>query len=458
MRVVDFLRGVRDGAEPTAHDLADFVRGVTAGDIPDYQASAFLMAVCLRGLSHRATCALTLAMSDSGDSLDMSGLGGPVVDKHSTGGVGDKVSLCVAPLAAACGLKVPMIAGRGLGHTGGTIDKLEAISGFDVRPSAALCRQRIAEVGVCMMGQTARIAPADRKLYALRDVTATVESIPLICASILAKKLCEGIDALVLDVKVGRGAFMRDLASATALAQALVAVGEHAGLAVRAVLTAMDQPLGRAVGNALEVVEAHDILRGCGPPDTTLLTVELVAHMLVAAGSAPTHEAAHKRARQQLDNGAALATWRRIVTAHGGDPEVIDRPDLLPQSPHRTDLICESDAVVQSIDSFAVGQLAVRLGAGRARAEDTIDPAVGMVFHAKVGDSVAHGAPLVTVHHASRDIAAVMADLRTAIHLGDTPTPPPPVMLGLSPTSVLAGAALAVAPEPAAVLPDGRAR
>lgn len=398
------LRRVRDGQRVEPGDLKRFIDGLRTGEVTDYQATAFLMAVYCKGLDDDLVAALTLAMRDSGEVIDLSGVPGRKVDKHSTGGVGDKISIPLAPVVAACGVAVPMISGRGLGHSGGTLDKLESIPGFRVDLSVDEFKAQVRDLGCCLIGQTGNIAPADKKLYALRDVTATVESVPLITASILSKKLAEGIDALVLDVKVGRGAFMKTEAEARELAESLVRVGESAGVQVRAVLTSMEQPLGRTVGNALEVRESIDILRGVGPEDTTELTVTLAAHMLVLGHKAKTLEEAKDRATAAIEDGAALRQLGEIISAQGGDPRVIDDESVLPSAPVVREVTAPDDGVVASIDAFTVGMAAVRLGAGRARAEDTIDPAVGFELLKKVGDEVREGEAIVRVH--ARDDAS----------------------------------------------------
>ncbi|MBI5510968.1 MAG: thymidine phosphorylase [Deltaproteobacteria bacterium] len=410
MRVVDFLRALRDGEPLSAADLRTFVSGVAAGTIPDYQATAFLMAVFLKGLSDELTVALTLAMRDSGSVLDLADIPGIKVDKHSTGGVGDKLSLPLAPLVAACGVPIPMISGRGLGHTGGTLDKLEAIPGFRVDLATERFKALVRRIGVCLIGQTGDIAPADKKLYALRDVTATVESVPLITASILSKKLAEGIDALVLDVKVGRGAFMKTEKDARRLAKSLVAVGTGAGLKVRALLTRMEEPLGRMIGNALEVRESIDILRGCGPKDTTELTFALGVEMLLLGKKATNAKAARTMLEAAVRSGAGLAKLEAIIEAQHGDPKVVADPERLPTARQRTPVGAANKGYLKAIDSFALGLAAMRLGAGRSKAEDEIDPAVGIELLHQVGDPVAKNEPMAVIHHNQpADVDAVRA-------------------------------------------------
>ncbi len=372
-----------------------------AGNVADYQASAWLMAAFLKGLSSKETLALTQAMLHSGSVLTLPSVKRARVDKHSTGGVGDKISLCLAPLVAACGVAVPMISGRGLGHTGGTLDKLEAIPGFRVDLDAKRFERIVRDVGTCLIGQTEKLAPADRRLYALRDVTATVECIPLIVSSILSKKLAEGIDGLVLDVKCGGGAFMKDLKSARALAQALVSVGKGAGKRVTALITDMSAPIGRTIGNALETREAIEILQNAGPADTRALTLELGAEMLVVGKRCKSRKEAWPLLERALADGSALEVFRRLVKAQGGDVRVVDEPSRLPQSKTQLVVAAAKAGYVTAIDAYALGVLAIELGAGRTRADQKIDPAAGFELAATFGARVAKGAPLVTIHAAS---------------------------------------------------------
>lgn len=400
-RVALLIARKRDGQELTASELRWLIEGFTRGEVPDYQMSAFAMACVLRGMSEAETLAMTLAMRDSGHTLTLRA-NGPKVDKHSTGGVGDKVSICLAPMVAACGVYVPMICGRGLGHTGGTVDKLEAIPGFDVKLSSAAFEGVVQRLGFALISQTEDLAPADRKLYALRDVTATVESIPLITASILSKKLCEDLDALVLDVKAGCGAFMASVEDARRLARAIVSVGAAAGLKTSAVVTRMDQPLGCAVGNALEVAEACALLRGTGPSDLLECTLALGAQMLLAAGLERSESAAERRLQAALTSGAAVAKLEAVVAAQHGDARVVSEPDRLPRAPCVGSLLASSTGYVQWLDARAVGEVAMQLGAGRARLEQAIDPAVGVVLRKKVGDWVRQGEPLAELHAAEQ--------------------------------------------------------
>ncbi len=431
MRPYELIHRKRDGGTLTAAEIGALVRGYTAGEIPDYQLAAFCMAVFFRGMDDGEVRALTEAMLRSGDVLDLSAIPGVKVDKHSTGGVGDKVSLPLAPLAAACGVRVPMVSGRGLGHTGGTLDKLEAIPGFRVDLPVERFTALVRDLGVGLIGQTARIAPADKKLYALRDVTATVESIPLIAGSIMSKKLAEGIDALVLDVKVGRGAFMKTLPEARRLAETLAGIGRGMGKRVTALVTAMDQPLGLAVGNALEVVESVALLRGGGPPDLRELTVALGAEMVLLAGLAPDLAAARARVERAIADGSGLARFRAVVEAQGGDPRTVDDPGLLPRAAEVLPIPAPRDGVVEAIDAEAVGLAAMALGAGRARVEDRVDPAVGVVLRAKVGDRVVRGEPLCHVHRNPGGEAQplVAARLLGAYRVGEGPAPATPLVL-----------------------------
>jgi pyrimidine-nucleoside phosphorylase len=409
MNPVEFVRQKRDGAEHRPAELAAFVAAFVRGEVADYQASAWLMAAFLNGLTEKETLALTRAMLHSGQVLELRSVKAARIDKHSTGGVGDKISLCLAPLVAACGLAVPMISGRGLGHTGGTLDKLEAIPGFRVELDARRFERTVREVGVCMIGQTAQLAPADRRLYALRDVTATVESVPLIVASILSKKLAEGIDGLVLDVKCGGGAFMKDLKSARALAKALVAVGKGAGKRVSALITDMSAPIGRSIGNALETREAIAILNDAGPADTRALTLELGAEMLLLGRRCKTRELARGLLERALADGSALQVFRRMVEAQGGDVRVIDDPARLPRAKLTRAVLATKAGYVARIDAQLLGMLAIELGAGRTRAEQAIDHGAGFELEALIGERVARGAPLITIHAANEQLAAKVA-------------------------------------------------
>ena len=399
VRPYDLIKAKRDGKPLSAEGVRDFIRGYTAGSVRDYQMAAMCMAIYFRGLSSEELGAWTRAMLESGEVLDLSDIPGAKVDKHSTGGVGDKVSLCLAPMVAACGVKVPMISGRGLGHTGGTLDKLESIPGFRADLSVSEYRRIVREVGACLIGQTATLAPADKKLYALRDVTATVESIPLIASSIMSKKLAEGIDALVLDVKVGGGAFMKTSEQARVLARAMIDIGAMMGRKVIALLTDMNQPLGHTVGNALEVAEAIEVLLGNAAADLTEVTMALGAEMLVVGGKAKDEGEARAMLRRSIESGAALSKMREIVRWQGGDPLVLEDVSRLPHARNTCVLPSPSAGFVSGIDAEAIGVAAMLLGAGRETADGQIDPAVGIVLWRKVGDAVAPGESLAEIHY-----------------------------------------------------------
>lgn len=410
-RAVDIIRKKRDGQELSPAEIEYLVRAYTNGAIPDYQVSAWLMAVILRGLTRPETSALTDAMLHSGDVLDLSELPARKVDKHSTGGVGDKTSLVLAPLVAAGGLVVPMISGRGLGHTGGTLDKLESIPGFNVNLSVPEFRRVLKACGCAMIGQTSEIAPADRKLYALRDVTATVESPYLICASIMSKKLAEGIDALVLDVKTGSGAFMKKEEDAVFLAELMVETGERMGKSVVALITNMDQPLGTHVGNSLEVLEVLEVLRGRGPDDLKELCVELAGWMFFLGGAAATVEQGKLDAERLITSGKALDRFRQMVSLQGGDVSAFDDSAKLPRAKYLQDVKSPKNGFISAMNCEAVGTACVVLGGGREKKEDAVDPAVGIVLHHKMGDEVAAGEPLCTIHSNSETRAARAASL-----------------------------------------------
>ena len=398
-RAIDVIRKKRDGGELSRNEIESLVNSYTRGDIPDYQMSAWLMAVVLRGMTRPETAALTDAMLRSGEVLDLSALPAKKVDKHSTGGVGDKTSLVLAPLAAAAGVMVPMISGRGLGHTGGTLDKLEAIPGFNVNLPVAHFRRVLETCGCAMIGQTAEVAPADRKLYALRDVTGTVESPYLICASIMSKKLAEGIDALVLDVKTGSGAFMKSEKDAVFLAELMVETGERMGKQMVALITDMDQPLGSMIGNALEVIEVVEVLRGEGPEDLRQVCLELAGWMLHLGGVADTVAEGKKQSEKLISSGKALDKFRQMVALQGGDLRAIDDPKKLPQAQHTMILSSPKNGYLAALQCEQVGTACVILGGGRERKEDSVDPAVGIVLHKKVGDPVSSGEALATIYY-----------------------------------------------------------
>ena len=422
IRAIDVIRRKRDGHELSQAEIEHLVLSYTRGETADYQVSAWLMATVLRGMTRAETAALTHAMLHSGEVLDLSSHPAKKVDKHSTGGVGDKTSLVLAPLVAAGGLAVPMISGRGLGHTGGTLDKLESIPGFNVNLSVERFREVLQACGCAMIGQTAEIAPADRKLYALRDVTGTVESPSLICASIMSKKLAEGIDALVLDVKTGSGAFMKKEEDAVHLAELMVETGERMGKRVVALITDMDQPLGLKVGNTLEVEEILDVLRGEGPEDLRELCLELAGWMFYAGESASSVGEGKKVAEEIIRSGKALDRFRQMVALHGGDVKAIDDPTRLPHAKHTLAVKSAQSGFVTAIQCEAVGTACVVLGGGREKKEDAVDPAVGIVLHKKVGDRVERGESLCTIHFNSESKAARAKELiEESYQIGEAP-------------------------------------
>jgi pyrimidine-nucleoside phosphorylase len=420
MVIPTLIQHKRDGQALAVDDWSRLIREYTAGRVPDYQMSALLMAVVFRGLTPEELAALTDAMIQSGDRLRFDGLGRPVADKHSTGGIGDKVSLLLAPMVASTGVAVPMMSGRGLGHTGGTLDKLESIPGFHTGLTLRQAQAQVERIGCAMLGQTPEIAPADKKLYALRDVTGTVESIPLISASIMSKKLAEGLNGLVLDVKTGSGAFLPDEAQALELAQTMIGLGQARGCPTVALLTAMDRPLGRACGNALEVQEAIEGLRGAGPEDLMEVTYALAGEMLVLVGAAPDQRVARRRLEESVTSGRALEKLREIIEAQGGDPAVLEHPTRLPQAPEVQVYRAPRDGVVSRVEPRRIGRAILELGGGRRTIEDEIDPSVGFLIPAKPGDPVRAGDALATVF--ARDRAGVelaLSALSEAIHIAD---------------------------------------
>jgi len=419
-RAVDVIRNKRDGQELSREEIDALVHAYTVGEVPDYQVSAWLMAVVLRGMTRGETAALTDSMLHSGEVLDFSSMPQKKVDKHSTGGVGDKTSLVLAPLVAAAGISVPMISGRGLGHTGGTLDKLEAIPGFNVNLPVAEFRRALETCGCAMIGQTPEIAPADRKLYALRDVTGTVESPYLICASIMSKKLAEGIDGLVLDVKTGSGAFMKKEKDAALLAELMVETGERMGKQVVALITDMDQPLGKMIGNALEVVEVIEILRGHGPEDLRELCLHLAGWMLQLGGVSKSVAEGTQLSAQLISSGRALEKFRQMIELQGGDAKVINDNSRLPQAKRTTQVVSPTDGFISCMQCEQIGTACVILGGGRERKEDSVDPAVGIVLHKKVGDRVSIHEPLATIHYNSPERAQEAASLISkSIQIGD---------------------------------------
>ena len=418
--LVELIAAKRDGKELASEQVHQLIEAFTAGELADYQMTAFLMAAFLRGMSDAETVALTEAMLRSGQVLDLSDIPGIKVDKHSTGGVGDKVSIALVPIVAACGVPVPMVSGRGLGHTGGTLDKLEAIPGFRVDLDTASFARIVRNVGGCMIGQTAEVAPADKRIYALRDVTATVESVPLIVASILSKKLAEGIDALVLDVKVGKGAFMKDLSQARTLATALVRVGTRAGKRVVALLTRMDAPLGRTIGNALETREAIDVLFDRAPADLTECTVALAVEMLRLGGRADDEATARAMIAEAIRTGRAARAMEAMIEAQAGTPAVVENTDLLPKAPLVVPVQAARAGWVDGIHALELGMSAVTLGAGRTRADQDVDPAVGIVLEAPLGTRIEAGQTLAHLHVRSKEQANAVRDrVVNAFHIGD---------------------------------------
>jgi pyrimidine-nucleoside phosphorylase len=427
---VDLIRLKRDGGTLDRAAIDQFVAGVTDGTLPDYQTSALLMAILLRGMSAEETAALTDAMVRSGVRVTYPGLPGVAVDKHSTGGVGDKTSLILAPLAAACGAYVPMMSGRGLGHTGGTLDKLESIPGFRTGLSLEELKAAVASIGCALIGQTSEIAPADRKLYALRDVTGTVESIPLICASIMSKKIAEGIGGLILDVKTGAGAFMKTREASRGLAEALVAIGRAAGVRTEALITNMEAPLGRAVGNANEVIESIETLKGSGPADLEQLSVLLAARMLIIAGVAATEADAESRVRGAIASGAGVEKFRQIIERQGGDPRVIDDYGRLPSTPDREAIAAPRGGYVGGLQAELVGRAAVALGAGRGKLDDVIDHGVGITVLAAPGTAVRAGEAVFEIRHRrgrGLDVAAGL--LAQSIAIADAPPAAQPIVV-----------------------------
>jgi pyrimidine-nucleoside phosphorylase len=401
MRVPELIQRKRDGEELESEELGFLVGGYLRGEIPDYQMSAFLMAVYFKGLTEAETDSLTGHMIASGEKLDLSDIPGLKVDKHSTGGVGDKTSLIAAPLAAAAGVCVPMISGRALGHTGGTLDKLESIPGFNVNLTVAQFKELLAKYNLAFIGQTDEIAPVDGKLYALRDVTATVESIPLIASSIMSKKMAVGLDALVLDVKVGAGAFMKQQIHARRLAQLMVGIGRRLDKRVQALITDMNQPLGYAVGNALEVMEVSQTLQNSGPIDLTRLSLELAARMIFLGKVAPTLDAARELAQQKLLDGSGYRKLKEVITAQGGNAQVLDRFDLLPNATGMREIVTPRAGYVSALDAEGIGKAVNMIGGGRATKEDNIDHAVGIILEVKVGQKVDAGSVLCRLYHTS---------------------------------------------------------
>ncbi|HEV2404183.1 MAG TPA: thymidine phosphorylase [Ktedonobacterales bacterium] len=410
MNVIDLIRRKRDGHALSAEEIEWLVQAYVKDEVKDYQMAAFMMAVIWRGMDAAETVALTLAQLHSGTQMRVRDVVAPVADKHSTGGVGDKVTLAAAPLIAACGLPVAKMSGRGLGHTGGTVDKLESVAGLRTALSSAEFLDLLERHGLALSAQSSDLAPADGKMYALRDVTATIDSIPLIAASIMSKKLAVGPSHLLLDVKVGSGAFMKTLEDGRRLARTMVRIGEDAGVRTTAALTAMDQPLGRAIGNALEMAEAIQILQGAGPEDVTEICLHETALLLAMAGVARDEAEGHARAERAIADGSGLAKLAEVIAAQGGDARMIERPELLPSAPHREDIRAPQAGYIAAIDAERLGMASVRLGAGRMRKGDPIDHAVGFYLWAKVGDHLDADEPLAQVHARTADEARAIRD------------------------------------------------
>lgn len=419
MRMVDLIAKKRDGQTLTKEEINWLIEGYVQDEIPDYQMSAFLMATYFQGMTDPEQAQLAFAMLNSGDRLDLSAIPGIKVDKHSTGGVGDKISIPLTPLVACLGVPVPMISGRGLGHTGGTLDKLESIPGFRVDLSEQEFKNQVGQIHQAIVSASGDLAPADRRIYALRDVTATVESIPLIASSIMSKKIASGTNALVFDVKVGNGAFMKTEADAEKLAHALVSIAKQADVKSVALLTDMNQPLGITIGNSLEIAESIAVLRNHGPKDVRDLTVTLAAHMLVLGGKTQSLEQATGMAEDALRDGRALAAFKQLIQAQGGDPRVVDDPSRLPQAQCKVNVLAAQSGVVSAIDTNALGLAVMQLGGGRAKKDDKLDLAVGLVLHKKLGTPVTAGDTLATLHADSEDLAAITAAVQAAFTIGD---------------------------------------
>ncbi len=425
MRMVDLIEKKRDGEELTSEEINFFIEQYTNGNIPDYQVSALLMAIYFQDMTDRERADLTLAMVESGDQIDLSGIEGIKVDKHSTGGVGDTTTLVLGPLVAACGVPVAKMSGRGLGHTGGTIDKLEAIEGFHVELTTEQFTKQVNELKLAVIGQSGNLTPADKKLYALRDVTGTVNSIPLIASSIMSKKIAAGADAIVLDVKTGEGAFMKTVEDARSLARAMVQIGNNVGRQTMAIISDMSQPLGFAIGNSLEVKEAIDTLRGKGPADLTELCLVLGSQMVVVGGKAKDLDEARAMLLKVIEDGSAIEILKGFIAGQGGNPAIVDSPELLPQAKFTFEVPAKESGYVSFIEADEVGTAAMLLGAGRATKESEIDLAVGIVLHKKVGDAVKDGESLATIHANTENVDNVLAILYKYIEFSKEPTKAP---------------------------------
>ncbi|NLR08985.1 MULTISPECIES: pyrimidine-nucleoside phosphorylase [Lactobacillaceae] len=423
MRMVDIIDKKRNGGELTKEEIQTFVDGVVSGEIPDYQTSAFLMATYFKDMTDAERSELTMAMMKSGDHLDLSSIDGLKVDKHSTGGVGDKTSIPLAPIVAALGIPVPMISGRGLGHTGGTLDKLEAIPGYQVEISEADFIKQVQNQGLAIVGATGNIAPADKKIYALRDVTDTVDSIPLIASSIMSKKIASGTDALVIDVKTGSGAFMKTLDDSRELAKALVGIGKGVGMNCMAIISDMNQPLGNAIGNALEIKESIDLLKGQAPADITDLVLTLGSYMVVMSGKTDNMAEARTMCEKTIEDGSALKKFGDMVEAQGGDRSVIDHPEIMPQAKFKIPLPAKTSGVVSRVEADEMGVASMLLGGGRQKADDKLDYAVGIMMDKKVGDKVEAGEPLLTIYSDRENVDDIKDLLYANIEISDSAEP-----------------------------------
>lgn len=423
MRMVDIIDKKRNGGELTKDEIQTFVDGVVSGEIPDYQTSAFLMATYFKDMTDAERSELTMAMMKSGDHLDLSSIPGIKVDKHSTGGVGDKTSIPLAPIVAALGIPVPMISGRGLGHTGGTLDKLEAIPGYQVEISEDDFKKQVKNEGLAIVGATGNIAPADKKIYALRDVTDTVDSIPLIASSIMSKKIASGTDALVIDVKTGSGAFMKTLDDSRELAEALVGIGKGVGMNCMAIISDMNQPLGNAIGNALEIKESIDLLKGEAPADITDLVLTLGSHMVVMSGKTDDLTTARAMCEKTIEDGSALKKFGDMIAAQGGDRSVIEHPEIMPQAKYKIALPAKSDGVVSKVEADEMGIAGMLLGGGRQKADDKLDYAVGIMMNKKIGDAVKTGDTLLTIYSNREDVADIKDLLYKNIEISDSAEP-----------------------------------
>ena len=424
-RMVDVIEKKRNGAELSKEEITFFVDGYTDGSVPDYQASAFLMAIYFQGMTAEEQANLTMAMVESGDQIDLSAIEGLKVDKHSTGGVGDTTTLILVPLVAACGVPVAKMSGRGLGHTGGTLDKLESIEGFHIELTEEQFVKQVNELKLAVIGQSGNLTPADKNLYALRDVTATVDSIPLIASSIMSKKIAAGADAIVLDVKTGDGAFMKTLEDAKALAESMVAIGQQVGRNTMAIISDMSQPLGYAIGNSLEVIEAVETLKGQGPADLTELCLVLGSKMIVAGGKAESIDEARTMLKAVIDDGSALELFGKLIEAQGGNASIIHDTSLLPTAKHQIEVPATASGYVTKIEADDIGVAAMLLGAGRATKEDRIDLAVGIVLTKKIGDPVQKGEPLAIIHSNTENVDRSLSLIQNHIHIDQQPVKSP---------------------------------